>query len=116
MASTTPTPALPEDSVPEGAIVLINVFTCEPSSQDALMALLDDLTRNVMAGLHGFVSARLHKGLDGRHVANYAVWHSVEDWKAMTRHPDVVEAMRPILALATFQPHTYRAGSLIGPI
>lgn len=94
-------------------LVLINVFTCEPDKQDMLVELLEAMTRDIMTTLPGFLSATLHKGIDGRHVANVAQWTSVEDWRAMTRHPRVVEAMRPIMAVATFQPHLYEAGVTI---
>ena len=31
----------------------------------------------------------------------------------MTRHPAVVAAMEPILALATFEPHLYQPGEVV---
>ena len=90
-------------------VVLINVYRCEPERQAALMDLL-----TVMVGaqrdLDGFVSATLHRGLNGRVAAVHAVWRSQAQWKAMARHPAVVEAMGPILAIATFEPNLYDAG------
>ena len=93
-------------------VVLINVYRCEPERQAALMDLL-----SVMVGaqrdLEGFVSATLHRGLNGRVAAVHAVWRSQAQWKAMARHPAVVEAMGPILAIATFEPHLYEPGEVI---
>lgn len=93
-------------------VVLINVYRCEPERQAALMDLL-----TVMVGaqrdLDGFVSATLHRGLNGRVAAVHAVWRSQAQWKAMARHPAVVEAMGPILAIATFEPHLYEPGEVI---
>lgn len=100
-------------SDPDAApVVLINVFKCQPDKQDALLDMLAALAR-AQASLPGFVSATLHRGLNGRTVANHAVWRSVEDWKAMTRHPNVSAAMNPIMAIATFEPNLYEAGEIV---
>ncbi|MDP3405287.1 MAG: antibiotic biosynthesis monooxygenase [Brevundimonas sp.] len=102
-------PAETDDAVP---VVLINVFKVQPEKQDELLDLLAALTRT-QVGLPGFVSATLHRGLNGRTVANHAVWRSVADWKAMTRNPGVAAAMSPIMAIATFEPNLYEAGEVI---
>lgn len=93
-------------------VVLINVFKVQPAQQDALLDLLSALAR-AQAGLPGFISATLHRGLNGKTVANHAVWRSEADWRAMTRNPAVVEAMSPIMAIATFEPNLYEAGEVI---
>ncbi|PZO04421.1 MAG: antibiotic biosynthesis monooxygenase [Alphaproteobacteria bacterium] len=97
------------DAVP---VVLINVLKCQPEKQEALLELLARLM-SVQRALPGFVSATLHRGLNGKTVANHAVWRSVEDWKAMTRNPGVSAAMNPIMAIATFEPNLYEPGELI---
>lgn len=102
------------DSIDDSVVVLINIFKCEPRRQDALMEHLGVLAR-AQTTLPGFISATLHRGLNGRTVANHAVWRSADDWKAMTRHPEVVQAMGPILAVATFEPHLYEPGEVIEP-
>lgn len=94
------------------AVVLINVFKCAPGRQDELMELVTALAQ-AQRELDGFVSAALHRGLNGKVVANHAVWRSREDWKAMTRHPTVVAAMDPIMAIATFEPNLYEPGEVI---
>lgn len=99
----------------ETPVVLINVFKCDARAQDALIEHLSVLAQ-VQAALPGFVSATLHRGLNGRVVANHAVWASASDWKAMTRHPGVVAAMAPILSLATFEPHLYEPGEVVEPV
>jgi heme-degrading monooxygenase HmoA len=93
-------------------VVLINVFKVQPDKQDGLIELLTILTE-AQIGLPGFMSATLHRGLNGKTVANHAVWRSVADWKAMTRDPAVAAAMSPIMAIATFEPHLYEAGKII---
>lgn len=93
-------------------VVLINVYRCEPARLDALMEQLAVMVR-AQRESDGFVSATLHRGLNGATAAVHAVWRSREDWKAMTRHPAVGEAMRPIMAIATFEPNLYEAGEVI---
>jgi heme-degrading monooxygenase HmoA len=93
-------------------VVLINVFKCAPERQDELMELVTALAR-AQRELEGFVSAALHRGVNGKVVANHAVWRSRDDWKAMTRHPAVARAMEPIMAIATFEPNLYEPGEVI---
>lgn len=88
-------------------VVLINVFSVAPEKQDELLRLLADMTDEVTRHLPGFRSAEFHRSLDGRHVANYARWDSQESWRAMVRHPEVLNRMESILRIATFQPHLY---------
>lgn len=93
-------------------VVLINVYRCEPERQGALMEHLEVM---VAAQRHadGFVSATLHRGLNNKTAAVYAVWRSREDWKAMARTPEVARAMEPIMAIATFEPNLYEPGEVI---
>lgn len=96
----------------DSPVVLINIFKCDPRRQEDLIEHLAALAQ-VQRALPGFVSATLHRGLNGRVVANHAAWASATDWKVMTRHPQVVAAMEPILAIATFEPHLYEPGVLL---
>lgn len=111
MTASIPTPAA---AAADDPVVLINVFKCNAAQLDDLMERLADLVR-VQTALPGFVSATLHRGLNGRVAANHAVWAGAAHWKAMTRHPQVVAAMEPILAIATFEPHLYEPGEVIQP-
>ena len=93
-------------------VVLINVYRCEPERQAALMEHLTVMVR-AQRKLDGFISADVHRGLNGKVAAVHAVWRSREDWKAMARHPTVAAAMEPIMAIATFEPHLYEPGEVI---
>lgn len=95
-------------------VVLINVYRCEPGRLDALMELLAVMVRT-QRGAEGFISATLHRGLNGKVAAVHAVWRSREDWKAMARGAAVNAAMEPIMAIATFEPHLYEAGEVVTP-
>ncbi len=100
------------DAPADSPVVLINIFKCDARRQDELIEHLTALAQ-VQRTLPGFVSGTLHRGLNGRVVANHAVWASATDWKVMTRHPQVVAAMEPILAIATFEPHLYEPGEVV---
>ena len=88
-------------------ITLINIFTVAPERQNELLTLLQSLTAEVTSTLPGFISASFHRGIDGKHVANYAQWESAAHWKAMVRHPGVQARMAAVVAIATFEPHLY---------
>jgi heme-degrading monooxygenase HmoA len=93
-------------------VVLINVYSCPPDRLDELMELLAVMVR-LQRESHGFISATLHRGLNGKVAAVHAVWRSREDWKAMARGAAINAAMEPIMAIATFEPHLYEAGEVI---
>ncbi|MDP1913595.1 antibiotic biosynthesis monooxygenase [Brevundimonas sp.] len=93
-------------------VVLINVYTCNPEQLDTLMELLAVMVRTQREA-EGFISATLHRGLNGKVAAVHAVWRSREDWKTMARSPAINAAMEPIMAIATFAPHLYEAGEVI---
>ena len=93
-------------------VVLINVYRCEPDRLDVLMELLAVMVRTQREA-EGFISATLHRGLNGKVAAVHAIWRSREDWKAMARSPAVNAAMEPIMGIATFEPHLYEAGVVI---
>ncbi len=103
---TTPITANPDH------VTLINVFTVKPEDQDRLVKLLVDATDGVMSRIPGFISANIHKSIDGVRVANYAQWRSVEDFQAMLNNPDAQEHMAPIGELATYDAHIYSVASV----
>lgn len=95
-------------------ITLINVFSVAPDRAEELLQLLTEATEKVMRHRRGFVSANLHLGIDGRHVANYAQWRSVEDFEAMLADPEAREHMAAAAAIADSAPVLYRVASVHG--
>jgi heme-degrading monooxygenase HmoA len=93
-------------------ITLINIFQVEANDQDTLIQLLEAATLEVMQHLPGFVSANIHRGLDGKHVANYAQWASEEDFKRMLANPKAQEHMRRAQQIAKAEPLLYRVASV----
>ena len=85
-------------------LTLINVFTVSPEKQQELVTLLIDATQQTMQHLPGFISANVHRSLDGKKVVNYAQWRSMADFEAMRKNPEAVSHMQAAAALAQFDP------------
>lgn len=85
-------------------LTLINVFTVEPEKQAELATLLIDATEKAMKHVPGFVSASIHRSVDGRRVVNYAQWQSREHFEAMQQDPHAKPHMEAAARLARFDP------------
>jgi quinol monooxygenase YgiN len=97
----------------EGSVVtVINVFTVEPSRQNDLVRELEDATERFMKKVPGFISASIHRSLDGHHVANYGQWESKEAIEAMRRNPDAQTAMKKAAAIGTPDAYLYSVVSV----
>jgi quinol monooxygenase YgiN len=105
-------PAITKGRTP---LTLINVFTVTPDKQHELIALLTDVTEQNVRHHHGFVSASLHRGIDGRKVTMYAQWASVEDYEAMRQNPGPAPALEQALKIATFDPGMYEVAEISLP-
>jgi quinol monooxygenase YgiN len=79
---------------------LINVFTVEPENQRRLIDLLIAATKKVMNKQEGFISANIHKSLDGTRVVNYAQWKSREAFEKTLKNPKAIVHMNEILTIA----------------
>jgi quinol monooxygenase YgiN len=88
-------------------VTLINVFAVAPERQQQLVDLLNQATIAVMRQLPGFVSANIHRSLDGTKVANYAQWASQEAFEAMLRNPAAREHLDAATRLAAAAPTLY---------
>ena len=85
-------------------MTLVNVFTVSPDKQAELANLLVRATDETMKDLPGFISASIHRSLDGTRVINYAQWRSSADFQAMTRNEQARPHMEAAAKLATFEP------------
>jgi hypothetical protein len=88
-------------------VTLINVFTVEKENQQGLVDMLIAATEKTMKNMPGFVSANIHKTVDGVRVTNYAQWQRREDFEAMLKNPEATAHMKPIMAIAKFDAHLY---------
>ena len=64
-------------------VTLINVFSCEPENQQALVDAWVRATEETLGKLPGIISASLHKSKDGTRVVNYAQWKTSENWERL---------------------------------
>lgn len=48
----------------------------------------------------GFISANIHKSLDGTRVVNYAQWESKEAFEKRLRNPKAIVHMNEVLSIA----------------
>jgi quinol monooxygenase YgiN len=88
-------------------VTLINVFTVEPANQERLLDLLARATETSVRHAPGFISASLHRGLDGTKITMYAQWRSAEDYESMRRNPAPLPYLQQALAIAKFDPGMY---------
>lgn len=89
-------------------VTLINVFTVAPEDQQRLVEVLVDATQAVMRKQPGFISANIHRSLDGARVTNYAQWRSREAFEAMLGDREAAEHMGEAATIAErFEPHLY---------
>ena len=95
--------------------VLINVFTVDPTNQKRLIELLTEATERSVRYAPGFMSARLHRSLDGTKVTMYAQWRSIGDYEAMRADPAPLPYLQQALAIAKFEPGMYEVVSTFTP-
>jgi quinol monooxygenase YgiN len=100
-------------SASDKPVVLINVFTVEPAKQQELVDLLTRATEDSVRHATGFVSARLHRSLDGTKVTMYAQWRCAQDYEAMRRDP--APLLQQALAIAKFEPGMYQIVQVFFP-
>jgi len=97
------------------SIVMINVFTVSSDDQDRLVDLLTSATSGVVDQAPDFISAALHKSVDGTKVAMYARWRSAADYKAMRADPRPLPYLKEALTFSTFEPGMYRVERAFSP-
>ncbi len=88
-------------------VTLINVFNVEPSKQQKLVDMLIEATEQIMSKQEGFISANIHKSLDGSKVVNYAQWKSKEAFEKMLNNPKALIHMNDILTIAKSDGNLY---------
>ena len=88
------------------SVVLINVFTVEPTKQQQLIEILTSATDGSVDREPGFISATLHRSLDGTKVTMYAKWKDARAYAAMRQRPSRL-FLEQALQIANFEPGMY---------
>lgn len=92
----------------QDVVTLINVFTVKPEDQQRLVDLLAEASETAMNKLPGYISANIHKSLDGTKVTNYAQWRSLEEYEAALEAPAAQPHLREAVELAErYEPDLY---------
>jgi heme-degrading monooxygenase HmoA len=96
----------PTSTIQAGApvVTLINTFNVDPANQDRLIEVWRQATDEVIRHLPGFVSANIHRSLDGTKVVNYAQWASREAFTAMLSHPAAAASLAQLAEIGTPSP------------
>ncbi len=94
---------------------LINIFTVDPANQSRLVDLLITVTDGYVRAAPGFLSASLHRSLDGTKVTMYSQWRSLGDYEAMRRDPGPAPYLQEILTIAKFDPGSYEVVESFAP-
>jgi heme-degrading monooxygenase HmoA len=88
-------------------VVLVNLFTVAEDDIPALMAAWEK-DAVWMKRQPGFLSTQLHRAIGGSCMfMNYALWDSVDDFRAAFTHPDFVSALAAYPSSAVAQPHLF---------
>ncbi len=83
------------------------MFTVDPVNQQKLVSLLALATESTVQNIAGFISASLHRSLDGTKVTMYAQWRSVEDYQNMRNNATASPYLEEALTFAQFDPGMY---------
>src|SRR5713226_2598128 len=94
-------------STKSSVVTLINVFTVDPAHQQRLVELLTRATEVSVRHAPGFVSASLHRSLDGTKVTMGSPWRRVEDYQAMRQDPSPLAFLQEALTIATLESGMY---------
>jgi len=97
-------------------LTLINIFTVDPVNQEQLVELLTLATETSVRKKQGFISASLHRSIDGTKVTMYAQWRSVEDYQKMRNTPDAAPYLDQALAIAKFESGMYEVVETFLPL
>jgi quinol monooxygenase YgiN len=96
-------------------VTFINVFTVDPANQQQLIDLLTRATDISVRHAPGFISASLHRGIDGTKVTMYAQWQSMEHYEAMRKDPTPLPYLQEALTIASFAPGAYEVVNVFSP-
>ena len=93
--------------VNKNIVTSINVFTVDPSKQQKLTDILVEAAEQVWNLQDGFISATIHKSLDGKKVVNYLQWKSKEAFENRLKDPQAIIKMNKVLSMATASGNLY---------
>ena len=106
----------PYISAEQAVFTLITVHNCTAENQRELTALLTEAASTIYRHLPGFVSASVHRSLDGSRVTNYAQWRTRAEFEAVRGISAVapfIERVRSLISDA--DAHLYEVAAVATP-
>jgi heme-degrading monooxygenase HmoA len=91
----------------------ITTYRVRPELQQRLIDILVLAAENVLQKLPGFISANIHKSMDGTQVLNYSQWESREAFDAIRQNETVLTYTHAAWEIATIEPHIYEVVAII---
>lgn len=85
----------------QSPFIVIVSFTTTLENQATALEQIHHYIDTFLSHQPGFISARLHKALDGSSIVNYAQWESSEDFK---RFSELARSHPELPALLQYQP------------
>lgn len=83
----------------------INTFTCQPPDQAGIVRVNIEIVENVAMLTPGFISAAVHRSIDGTRVFNYLQWKTPQDLATMQQSEAFRTTATRFHGLIAFQPH-----------
>jgi quinol monooxygenase YgiN len=96
---------MPEIRAAAEYATFINTFRCQPDNQHEVVQINVDIVERVARTSPGFISASVHRSIDGTRVFNYLQWESADHLTAMQRSPEFQAIARRLAGLIEFDPH-----------
>jgi acetolactate synthase regulatory subunit len=96
--------------------VLVDVWTVDPSRQPELVQRILEVTRNLMVGHQGFVSAQVYESVDHGAVMIRVTMRTIKDRQALTDSPEVHEALRELREIAHSHARLFRLVESFGEL
>jgi quinol monooxygenase YgiN len=84
-------------------------------SRPCLKEATAEATESSVGQAPGFVSASLHRSIDGTKVTMYAQWRSTDDYQAMRWDPLALPFFQEALTIARFEPGVYEVVRTFAP-
>ena len=93
-------------SIDNSLTTVIIIFTVKPEQQQELINTIKEFLETVKT-LPGFVSASLHKSIDGVKIVNYAQWSSRDDFESFINNQEVKAKASKLFEFDSPDSHVY---------
>ena len=97
---------MPEIKANAGVVTQINVFTMLPENQQRIVEILTEANSSI-GEMPGWISASIHRSLDGTRVVNYVQYESREAWEAVVTKMRAGNQFGKMRDIATAEPGLY---------